>query len=246
MSLNKLENAWKLKTINIQYDGVDTTHYISSVDYDKLKNKLLMPCYYQTNILPQPFFGNIESPEIIVLAKNPKYEGKKSVDESEEIINKSSANYPEDIFLENRNKYFENNRTNHCTLDWWKKSFCELIGDKCFEDVLDNVGIFNLCGYHSKNYFDLPKKIRKDIGEEILPSQEALKEHLNKLINAPTTKLVIIIWGEKPWRSFLDINYDEEKLLIVNEEKQQNPIIKYAKKYNHFKELISECLNYKG
>lgn len=244
-TVDLLKEAWKLEKIEITFPGVSQkTHYIAKADYDKMNNKLSISYYYHTHVFPQPFFGNIENPKIIVLAKNPRY---KKIESENEIDNLNLEKYIDDpnvIFGEGGH-----------TKKWWNESFKELIFDENFDIFLNNVGIFNLCGYHSETYFDVPKRILKDMGDyKVLPTQQVLKEHLKELINVDNLPIVIVIWGMKEWKSFLGENIfeqliNQEKLLVVNEGQnvsKQNHSINKAKKYKDFEEKLKELINNKG
>ena len=250
-----LRNAWKLKIIKLnsgEPEKKSLNYYVSAKDYDSLKNeeKLALSYYYQTHVLPQPYFWNIDDPKIVVLAKNPTYDikyEKKETDKLLEIYKEYKEDEANIIYDNGYNLLFEqyDKKTEKvlCTKKWWSSTFGDLATTYGLENIKKKTGIFNLCGYHSKSYFDVPKGILES--GNVLPTQKCLREYLRKLIK--TDVLVIIIWGEKDWSNFLKDEYFDDqlkqgKIFVVNKGNSANRYITSSKQYDNFKNKIIESL----
>lgn len=208
-TFRKLIDAWK--------GSSDEQPYISTadkkvIDFNKIvDNKSSGRFNFEFQFLPQPWWGNIRKPEVIILALNP------GVDNTEEYDEK---NFKEEII---RNLLGEHT-LNWMTEDdssahrWWKMTFKDLIekGDIAPEEIYKKVGIFELVGYHSESfrsddYSTLEKMMKNELGlkEGVLPTQQALFDHLNFLIKE-YKPIVVIIWGQKFWRKKISLleSYD--------------------------------------
>ncbi len=174
-----LKRSWQLEN---DETSKETLERYSKLDQEALmikeikkdgKTKVLdlkMSYFYPTHLWPHPWWGNIENPEMIVLALNPSYDPLKD-EEDEEVTGfqdawKNGLSEPE-----NKDKHinlFDFKETE--TAKWWAKVFkgkekeietIELLKQKEFSK---KVGMFNLVGYHSLEYFNFPEKaLRKEI-----------------------------------------------------------------------------------
>lgn len=231
----ELREAWKLKKIffNSSIQSLNFDSYISEEDFEHIKEDKRNEFFnfYQTHVLPQPFFGNIEDPKIVVLAKNPAYDIFNEVvefdalkkgyiskhNEDENLINFISNGGNDTLF---DNEFLDENNNCYCTKKWWNTVFKDLLPEGGIKKILTKIGIFNLCGYHSRSYYEFPKYFLKD--EKVcFPTQTALKEHLKQL---PNGTIFIIIWGEPEWIRFLkdedeDNFFKNRHLLVVNKNK---------------------------
>lgn len=251
--LDELKNSWKLKTLNFEsIEGLSLNYYLSIEDYDELKDKKSLLYFYQTHVIPQPFFWEIDKPKIVVLAKNPTYNINREENETNELL-KCSKYSIEDIICNHGNDllfskeledFLENDEM--CTKNWWLETLDSLVSSGHeLNDIMGKVGIFNLCGYHSKEYFDVPKDILNE-GETLLPTQKRLQTYLKKLLEDKKI-FVIIIWGETEWRKFLGNKYfNRDRLLIVNanknNKKTRNRFISKSGNYDAKKDEIMKCL----
>lgn len=232
----ELVDSWKLKEIVLKDDKNENckNYYVSEKDYEQLidKEKLSLSYFYQTHVMPQPFFGNIENPEIVVLAKNPTYNPKYEIKESDEFRKKISKgnNDKENI----HNLWFELSSLDfeqRCTQKWWYETFEGFFNKDNhneFKNILKHVGIFNLCGYHSKTYNNFPSYYFKTDylkTEKKLPTQICLRNYLEQLVTEPEVKYIILIWGKDEWESLMEKKFFDnlsDKLLIVNKENKTN------------------------
>lgn len=224
---------------------------------DEEKNlKLKLSYFYPTHVLPHPWWGNVENPEIIVLAKNPSYA---PIDDEKDELDKE---FKDDLMENIKNKDKSLNLfkfINTETFKWWKETIGELYkeGDDD-HSFIKKVGFFNLCGYHSEEFKQIKKlkeknQILKDenfkdffkrfkllnetnkfiykYNYKYLPTQNAVGLHVQKLINNPSTKYIIVIWGYDKWVDLgVDFSNAKDKLLIVNKYNYRNRIITSAHK----------------
>ena len=233
-----LHKAWTLDEEN-KLNGI----YISKEDIGcigQLNNGFVLDRY------PQPFWGNITNPEVIVLGLNPSDEF--ITDRLESILFSKEI---EDNLKGNRPLNWENLKTDLSTdliktkevlgsesktfklLDlfkdyphlsnnkkklWWDKVF-----DGYYYDP-NEIGFFNLVGYASKDSNSLnDSSIKKE-----LFTTKILIKYLNDLIEEKTTKLIIIVWGKKNWiENGLKVNGKE--LIVVNEKNYRNKQLRYVK-----------------
>lgn len=143
---------------NLIYDENTKSYYFENdkeavdeymADVSKLKNK--DDYYFHLEVLPQPYFGEIENPYILILANNPSYvEGDDEFDRDLYLRHKQLPEYLDTLkkvnFLDYErieNKYFFN------TWQWWHKN---VFGNITLKDKSNKIGIINLCGYHSKQF----------------------------------------------------------------------------------------------
>ena len=175
------------------------------------------------NVLPQPFFGEIDEPDVLIIAKNPSYD--KNGDEQDTYLylkNHSDLNsYYEELkkvnFFEswshNANLSFLN------TWNWWNK---RVIGGASLKNTNTKVGIINLCAYHSK-YFKVEHY-------ENLPflSEDKIKQIIKK------AKIVIFVWEGAIFNSFNDV-LSKDKYIVLNQCKNE----KYGTNINTIKKIIS-------
>ena len=226
-----LVNSWELEKISficVDNEDMNFDSYVSKKDYENIEedNKNEFIYFYQTHVLPQPFFGNIKNPKIVVLAKNPAYDIFNEFDEFDKLKKKYGlqSNNDENLInfiINNGNKLlFDNEFSDSCTQKWWKTIFKDLLPDDGFETLLNKIGIFNLCGYHSRSYYEFPKRFLKDKDKDYFETQIALKEHLEAIKKECKKPIFIIIWGEQEWRNFLPEDFFEgTNLLVVNKKK---------------------------
>ena len=166
---------------------------------------------YHLEVLPQPYFGNIIKPKVLILGKNPSYEDGthnkeyfNNNDNTDTIaFNKSNKTLKDYIYnLKNvdffkpendDNKYFVN-----CAWHWWyKKVFGE---NNNFDNFNDNVGIINLCPYHSKRYNEIK-------ANQFTERENALRTQIKSILS-DRCELIIIVWGYNVWKKFM--NSDNE------------------------------------
>ena len=96
--------------------------------------------------------------------------------------------------------------------------------------IYGQIGFFNLCGYHTKEYSEITKYISKkeELTDGLLPTQKRLQEYLISLLNGNTVEMIIVVWGYKEWANFL-FNNDNvknhcQRILIVNQGRNNKSI----------------------
>ena len=245
----ELHNAWTLDLEN-KLNGI----YISKEDIG-CKEQLLNRGFILDRY-PQPFWGNITNPEVIVLGLNPSDEfitdRLESILFSKEIENNLNGNIPlnwkklktdlsTDLtktkeFLGSESKTFkllELFKDYPYLSDKKKELWC----DKVFDGYSYNpneIGFFNLVGYASKDSNSLDYSFIK---KELFTTKILIK-YLNNLIEAKTTKLIIIVWGKSKWiENGLKVN--DKELIVVNENKNnRNKQLKYVEKIEDILEKL--------
>lgn len=252
-----LIESWKFK---------DNTSKVSLYDdlcFKTLSNgsRLKVSNFYPTHIHPQPWWGNIKDPKIIILAINPSYDH--YYDDVEEIKCgdffrrniKRNSNQLESWISELKRFKVGNNKSKG-TYKWWEKSLGELIIDTDDDIFSKNVGIFNLVGYRSKT-----KSFINKICYETNIVEEELQSFINQYNNVnskvsnkrnymlkllPTQNALIlhlnniiknnkliVIWGIKDYKE-AGLNFIglEDNLLLVNKYVGSDSTLKTYKNNN--------------
>jgi len=193
--------------IDLWSDVADQEPYIAKEDEEFIDHNCIAldeskgETSFRFDFLPQPWWGNIKNPKVIVLALNP------GIDETEKV---DEENLKEEILLNLRgettiNWMSEGNTSGH---KWWKATFKDIIksGSITPDIIYKKVGVFELIGYHSKrfnsgDYETVERMINTKLGVKsgVLPTQIAMFDHLSYLIKN-TNPIVVIIWGQKFWR----------------------------------------------
>jgi hypothetical protein len=200
-----------VKTLKVLIDKwsniADQKPYIAKADEESIDHNLIAidgskgKTAFRFDFLPQPWWGNIKNPKVIVLALNP------GIDETEKV---DEENLREDILLNLKGKNTINWMSEGITSGhkWWKATFKDIIQSGLItpDMIYKKVGVFELIGYHSKRfnsggYETVERMVNTKLGviSGVLPTQDAMFAHLSYLIKN-TNPIVIIIWGQKFWR----------------------------------------------
>lgn len=180
------------------------------------------------NVLPQPYFGEIDEPDILIIAKNPSYA--QDEDEQDTYLylknHKDLNHYYDDLkkinffdsWFSGENKSFLN------TWNWWNK---RVVGGACLKNNNTKIGIINLCAYHSKyflneHYRDLP-----------FLEEDKIVDIIKK------SKFVIFVWEGALLDSFKDVLV-EDKYIILNRYIAKNGKERYGTNLNSIKSIISK------
>lgn len=179
---------------------------------------------YHFDVLPQPFFGKVNNAKILLLAKNPSYS--EFEDEYDTFLYKRqhkeiNINNYNDLYYETLKDvdFFENfdadcNKFFFNAWKWWRKN---VIGNKvCMKEKYSSkdVAVLNLCGYHSKRYYDVNYN-------------NYSKEYI-KSIDFSKFELVIIVWGKDLWLPLLEGKVNKERIVFLNEYKDEFNNIRYG------------------
>ncbi len=233
---------------------LDNDNYVTEEDFKEIQKYKENKNYdIHLEVLPQPFFGNIDNPKILFLAKNPSYEDgannskyaknnditdknlfekKSDVSLVDYIHNLSKVNFFEKINEEN--KYFVN-----CAWYWWQTN---VIGDSNKMNIDNkNVGFINLNPYHSKYYSE----------KTPFCLEKALFEQLERISNNQNLELIVVVWGKKTWDKFvnnysnkydnLDSLFNGKSLIVLNKNKRkQKNNKKYGINLNTIEKIVNE------
>lgn len=230
---------------------------------DELKKKFVLSVY------PHQWWGNVIDPKVVVLALNPGYSA--GADELDSLVfgdlieknYKLKNGYGQFLFGDRENeskipfKYSSISK-------WWRNVFEDIIEDdlpndydkKKINKFNNNVGIFNLVGYQSRN----AKNTNIDC-----KSKKTIIEHIKALANDDEDRFFIFVWGKSTWEAsgleiknnFIEVNKrnsendkicsqnkklnvkiedkNDRKLLkkiLLNEEIKEDTFKKFMKKYN--------------
>lgn len=237
-----LINLWELSKIEYKnFKGETISSYIAKVDANSLKEGQDLSYYFRTHILPQPFFGNIDNPEIVILALNPKYSPIDSENECKAVLEKKEINGDFNEYIKHIDEVF-NVEKGH-TLEWWSKVFNGLISkndvnEKTIGTILSKVAIINFCGYHSSSFEAIPNNV---IDEKmwINSTQTQTKDYVQYIIKEKSP-LIIRLWGNE-WNTVLGTLKEKElnEVLFVNAKCAANGVILngiHEKNKENFKE----------
>lgn len=225
-TLKELKQVWKL-------DMSKSDEFESFEDTQVLKDGLKLRYFFQTHLRPQPFWGNIENPKVIVLGLNPSYDPISDELDEDRIKDDLMSNINEPMFRFNwfKHKY---NKSNILTSGYkfWTQTLGELLTSKTWKctgnQIYNSVGFFNYIGYHRSPFSPIQKKCFKN-KDKMLPTQKALFDHLKSIITKDT--YIVLIWGYDYWKStglFEHETFDRSKLLIVNRNVGTNHVITKA------------------
>lgn len=195
--------------------------YSQNSDYLGLEktNKNRPKNYFRLEFVPEPFFGNIKEPRIILLALNPSYDSKG--DELDEIAFKNAnINIPFSKFLQKIDFCDSGNIFNSylpATTAWWQNRVLKGLN---FEKLKGKIGYFNLIGYHSPHNPFNEDRI-------ICESQKLVRDYIIQLINTIPDLKVIVIWGLKNWNLTKETN-TIFKIYQINEKNNLNKSIMNA------------------
>ena len=232
--MNNLLELLKIWTFN------DSNEYIAECDRGVLKDNLKMSFFYRTHLFPLPFIGNVQEPDVLILALNPSYD---PIHDEEDISGKEVYKYLNQLYEVN---FFVDQEKSisilgNFTFNWWKKN---VFNDLSLRSNSTKIGLFNLCGYHSRGYEEVPKRCLNN--GKYLTSQEKTRKIVFDLINCETTRLVIIVWGSKYWNTYLGEECfirNKNKIIVLNEENSRNKSIAKCYKNESKNAILKEIFN---
>ena len=145
-------------------------------------------------LTPQPWFGNINNPDIVILGRNPAFlcNAKRNDIKDNEIIKKQLKNNLKfknrDVSINSINWILDTTQISEVQLFWWWQN--KFFGQENIDIISkysDKIGIFNLYSYYSHN-----SDILNDSNFQIESSLKLLDNFKDKLKNA---QIVIFLWG---------------------------------------------------
>lgn len=162
------------------------------------------------NILPFPYLGNVNNPQILILVNNPGFDNK-------EFKNGFYGNFHEEIIAS-----YEGNKPMYCFdddyikfSDYWFKKLKSLISQFSKEEVSKKIGIINYFPYSSEKFKDFTKKEKsRFLVNGYLKSQEYNFELIRNAIISKT--LIIIVRGKNNWFSAIPELKEYENTFSTN------------------------------
>lgn len=199
----KLINVWSSVPNEAPYIAVADQEVIdmSKIQTNESQGKL----NFKFNYLPQPWWGNIKNPRVIVLLLNP------GICKDEDIVEEKYKNsIRENLKGEKTLNWMTDEKSD--SHKWWKSTFNKITESEMLPQVIyEKVGVFELIGYHSKkfasnHYSSIKEMLVEELGltEDFLPTQRAMFDYLDALIKE-VKPLVVIIWGQKFWIQEVEI-----------------------------------------
>ena len=195
--------------------------------------------------VPQYYWGNINTPKIVVLGKNPslriepdKHKRSDFIDnckfEPELTENLNITNASDRTKIINNYLFRERMKTDSYVGYWWNKSLGKLMREKNL--IGDDICIFNISGEYSKTTDNKPET--KLINNIKINNLSAI-EHIKNLINNKTVN-IYIMWKKSIswWEEILGIKFDSDGIIdrvnIVNGKCSCNIYLSAAIKYKDF------------
>ena len=203
MTKSKLIESWKLDEESMQ-KGI----YISKEDVTSFNMEILERRPELTKIhfdmIPQPFWGNIDNPSVIVLFTNPGFKEKEYEQERNisrvrqgllDNINGKRFDYlEEEIYGQNRLKKWDYLNS----AKYWISAFKDIETALPGIPVSSFFGEFEFHGYPSRNHKRFSYKRKKEIIDSYLPTQIKSFEHIKYLIQK-NNPIIIIARAESYW-----------------------------------------------
>ena len=211
--------------------------------YHEDKGFVTKTCDESNTLIPQFWWENIKNPKIIILANNPSYKRHSNSGFSDDADNVNCREYlinniyrPQgfncDFIKENKESYFAH---------WWGEKFFEN-----YEIDINEVAIFNLLGYYSKN----SSFFNKDILQHSHMKQFA--NELKDYCQSNEDVIIVFVWKGSLdfWKRSLGKDifikmFDNKKVYIANKGHRFNPKLNGACRYfiNENKYYESDLLN---
>ena len=209
--MNRTINQYYNHLINIWSDiKVDPPH-IAQADLEVMNLKAVAngKMNFNFDFVPQPYWGNIKNPKIIVLTLNPGFYREEDFRTNEKHKQTFLNNLKQNPSLNWLN--FEEGKDRK----WWFNTIKDLLDENIsINDIYRKIGFFEFNGYHSKSFksktYNTIKELNKyefGIKSGILPTQKAMFDYIDSLLNQESSKkpLVAIIWGQRFWVQALPI-----------------------------------------
>lgn len=155
----------------------------------------------EDGLIPQPWFGNINKPSILILGKNPAFKCNGMINDiTDSMINHKHS--IRDKLIKNLNsqernefnsfKWILDTKNTSWLSRWWKNFFgITKVEGTYLEKIIDSIGFFNLYPYYSVDSSHLPNISSKTV------------EMVNKLFKEKKVKKVIFLWraAEDCWKA---------------------------------------------
>lgn len=200
-TFNQLINAWKLdETMG------NLNNYIAEIDlpiYERFEKQFSTINLTQP---PQPFWGNIKNPSIIVLFNNPNIQGTLKKKYIQSLLDNIKGIQPFD--------YLDDTDEENEDYKYWRRRFNnikEVMTESGISNFNKYIGEFEFHGYNSSTFrkFNI-----KETYDGYLPTQIYMFEHIKNIIKVHKP-LIILARGKTNWLEALNLDENNEDVIIV-------------------------------
>lgn len=194
---------------------------------------------YHTEVLPEPFLGNVLDAKIVILALNPGFvydanigEWEKAIEAEKENFIKSKCNQ---LSLKTKEFISENKIENKIGDNYWAKKTKYIVDT--YPNSKNDIALVQFCGYHSEKFRQISPKY---FGQSnlYLSSQEFSFRIIRYLMQE--SRIIILARGERIWCNAVKGLYDYPKLVKLKN--YRNICITPGNCLNNGFDLIDEAL----
>ena len=222
------------------------TYKIFEQDKDSALEIINNFCCYGEGLIPQPWFGNIKNPKILILGVNPSFtkEDQTDYENDKKDDNKDFSKFlKKNLDLSGRDddiNWLVDSDSN--LAKWWKKFFGidNNVKAKKIKEISANIGILNYYGYNATNISDDIK----------LKSHVYLLDNLKERFS--NVEVIILLWKVKcynMWESIIEyIGLKDKPVYYANVKNSRYPrffdsqLFQNNNKSNYF-EKIKNSIN---
>lgn len=220
-----MDNPWKNLPDAVPYVLEQDRYVIHEINYKYGDS----PRKIQTQLMPEPFIGNIEAP-IIILTKNPGFD--KLNDPFWHTQEKLQRLARINLFQEPSDYpfYFLNPEIHHSPgAVWHREKLRTLINKTSLIKVAQNICSIPSFPYHTSQYSGIPKRISK----EVLPSQRYTRFIV--LMAIERNDIIVLGSGKNEWETLVPELFNYQKTYFLRN--SQRPYISPGN-LNQFAELL--------
>lgn len=208
-----MDNPWKNTPLESPYILEQDRYLIREMNYkygDSLRK-------IQTQLLPEPFLGNIDAP-IIMLTKNPGFDALNdpfwhTQERMQRLARANLLQEPSDYPF-----YFLNPEIQDSPgAAWHREKLRALIIRTSLLKVSQNVCSIPSFPYHTSRYSGIPKRI----SEDILPSQKYTRFIIRRAIERDT--IIVLGSGKNEWGALVPELFNYQKTYFLSN--SQRPFI---------------------
>lgn len=220
MTKSKLIESW-----NLNNESLNNGEYIAEADKDHFNFDILNQRSEQTKIhfdmIPQPFWGNIDNPSVLVLFTNPGYKQKEQYQEGnisrirEALLHNLKGSRFDYLEEETFGKHRIKKWSYLNSANYWINSFKDLENSMPTIPVSQFIGEFEFHGYPSRNHKRFYSKRKQEIKGDYLPTQQTMFNHITYLIKR-YKPVVLIARAEQLWLEAIPELKDTNYITVSN------------------------------